>query len=285
MLSHLLSGVQRAQQTIAQAQEEIASGLRVQTPADDPVLFRDLVRFDRLIGAQKDAQRAIEAARARLAASESALADLQRILTRARAIAVQQANATISAAERQAAANELQRLIDRALADGNARWQGEYLFAGTAVDRPAFARTASGIVYQGTSSDRLIALVPDRLVVAGVRGDAAPFADTFQALEALHSALTANDTAGIQQAIGLLRNAHEGITALASELGARMQALDGAAAAARDWRAWLEQQRNAQLSADIPAASARMQQAIVALQASYLQIARMQELTLTRFLR
>jgi len=286
LYNNLLSGI-RNQQTIQnEGNAKISSGTRFQTPAQSGLDYK--VSLD-IRHAQVAAQSSIDASKeveSRLDISQTLLNNMGNILKRAQVLAVQQSSDQLSSAERQATLQEVNHLADQFLADANQKWQGQTLFAGTAVDQVAFTKDAAGnVTYTGSNQDRIVSISDSQQVVSNIRGDDPAFAAAFSALQGFKTALANNDTAAIQTSLGALNSAGDGIINLTSDAGARLSAVRIARGSFEDMKLNLDNQLNQHEGVDIPAVVAQMQQSRIALQAAYNLIAQLKSLSLTQFLR
>jgi flagellin-like hook-associated protein FlgL len=282
LYNNLLSGIRNQQTILNDGNAKIASGTRFQTPAQSGLDYK--VSLD-IRHAQVDVKSSIEASKlveTRLGASQTMLNDMSNILKRASVVAVQQASGQLSNAERQSALQEIIHLSDQFRANGNQQWQGQSLFAGTAVNKQAFAADGT---YTGDSSDRIVSISNNQQVSSNVRGDAPAFSAAFSAFQAFKTALSNNDQAGIQNALGSLNLASDGMINLTSDVGSRLKAVQISRTSFEDMKVNLDIQLNAHEGVDIPAVVAQMQQSSIALKAAYSQIAQMKTLSLTNFLR
>jgi len=286
LYNNLLSGIRNQQTIQSDGNAKISSGTRFQTPAQSGLDYK--VSLD-IRHAQTAAQSSIDANKtleSRLNISQTLLNDMGNILKRSQALAVQQASGQLGSAERQAALQEVNHLADQFFADANQKWQGQSLFAGTAVDQPAFSKDAAGVVtYTGSNQDRVISISDSQQVVSNIRGDDPAFSAAFSAFQGFQTALNNNDTAAIQTALGNLNNAGDAIINLTSDAGARLSAARISRTSFEDMKLSLDKQLNQHESVDIPAVVAQMQQSRIALQAAYQQIAQLKSLSLTNFLR
>jgi flagellar hook-associated protein 3 FlgL len=146
------------QAALAKTQSQIATGLRVQTPADDPVAAAQLQDLARAQAQEEQFAKNSTAVTGRLQTEEQALADANGVIQRARELVVQANTATLSDSDRQSIATELKARLDELLSIANRRdSNGEYLFAGYAGGSLPFARGASGSVgYAGDSGTRSV---------------------------------------------------------------------------------------------------------------------------------
>lgn len=282
----LLKGIRQQLDIQNRGNAKIASGTRFQTPAEAGIDYKTSLDLRHARTGIQGSLGAIATAESRLSMSQTMLNDMGNILKRASALATQQASAQVTASERQAAAQEALQLTEQLLADANQQWEGQSLFAGTAVDQPAFIRDALGnITYNGSSQDRVVAIADNQQVISNVRGDHPAFAAAFAAMQSFTTALQANDTAGLQTALNDLVAAGNAITELTSEVGSRISAIGITRTAYEDMNLTLEKRLNQHEGVDVPAVVAELQQSSIALQAAYSQVAQLKSLSLINFLR
>jgi len=134
----LLLGIRQQQKIQADATAQISSGHQFTRPSDNALGFKKSVDIRHVQAGIKSSLAGLSTAKLRLGASSNALSQMLPIIQRAQALSVQQANATVGASVRQAAAVEVQTLQDQLLALANQKFEGESLFAGTATGTDAF---------------------------------------------------------------------------------------------------------------------------------------------------
>ncbi len=282
----LLSGIRKQMEIQATGNEQIASGNRFQRPAQAGFDYKTSLD---LRHARKAAQAGLDAlavAESRLGYSQAVLSDINKLMLRAQTLAAQQASGQIGATERQAAAAEVAQLREQIFSLVNQNWQGQSLFAGTAVDQPAFVKDAAGnAIYNGSAADRIVAVDDHLQIVSNVRGDHPAFAAMFNALQSFESALRANNVPALQTAKDALISAGNAMVDLTSEVGARLEAVRLYQTGWQDLKLTIEKQLNNHEGVDIPAVVSRLQQSSVALQAAYAQVAKLRQLSLVNFLR
>jgi len=162
------------------AQEQIATGKRLTAPTDDPISFTRAAVLRRVDTAATATQRGIDAASRRLNATDTALAGISEIVQRARELALQGSNGTLSASDRGVLATEVSELLAAATGLADTRGSdGERLFGGAAGAGPAYAADADGVL-QWQGAGRAPAVVIDGANVAsGIEGpDAFGFTTT-----------------------------------------------------------------------------------------------------------
>jgi len=284
--NNLLSGI-RNQQTIQNdGNAKISSGTRFQTPAQSGLDYK--ISLD-IRHAQVSVQSSIDASNtvdSRLSISQTMLNDMNNLLTKAQVLAVQQASGQLGATERQAAFQEMNHLADQFLSDANKTWQGQSLFAGTAVDKNAFTDDGTGtITYTGSKQDRIVSISDNQQILSNVRGDNIAFSKAFSAMQSFKIALNNNDQTAIHDALGKLNSAGNSIIDLTTEVGSRLSALHISRSSFEDLKVNLDKRLATHEGVDIPSVMAELQQSSIALKAAYSQIAQMKTLSLTNFLR
>jgi len=283
---NLLIGVNKQLAVQAKGMEQISSGTRFQRPADAGLDYKISLDLRHAQSGVVGSLDAVKTAESRLGASQTMLNSMQNIMHRAQSLAVQQSSGGLTAAERNSAALEVGHLLTQFANDANQTWQGQSLFAGTAVDKLAFTQDAAGnFNYTGSKQDRIVAVSDTLQVTSNIRGDAPAFSAAFTALKDFETALKSNNVAGVSTALGGLNSAGNGMVDLTSEVGGRLSALGVTRTSFEDMKFTLDQQVNAHEAVDVPAVVARLQQSSNALKASYSQIAQLKSLSLLNFLR
>ena len=153
-----INQLQTRQRSLQTTQEQLTSGKRVSKPSDDPVAAATAERALAAM-AKADAQkRALQAARSSTQLSESALSDGGELLQQAREALVGMGNATYTDSERANLADKIKGLRDQLLGVANRTdGSGAYLFGGQGASSPPFVDGATGVTYQGSAGDTLVA--------------------------------------------------------------------------------------------------------------------------------
>jgi len=156
-------------------QNEVSTGLAVQTAADNPVAAAQIVQLSQQQAQLTQYGSNLSSAQTRLSLEESSLSTATTTLQSIRDLAVQAGDATLSDSDRAQIATQIQTQIQALLGTANTKdANGEYLFAGYAVQTQPFATDGAGNVsYQGDSGTRLIQISPDQSVADSDTGAAA----------------------------------------------------------------------------------------------------------------
>lgn len=206
-------------------QEKVATGTRIHYPADDPVGLESAMRLQGMVNQFEQYERNVQDARAWLNLTDSSLNQIGEGLHRARELAVNAANGTLTASDRRDIAKEVAQIWEDVLDIGNTRFGDRYIFAGTATLTPPFDNTGGGYVYNGSGNDIVYEIGPGTTLEIGVRGDVV-IAPVLDVLGELVTALNADDAPAIQDALGKLDAAFGELLRWRAEVGARMSRLE-----------------------------------------------------------
>ncbi|MDO9321921.1 MAG: flagellar hook-associated protein FlgL, partial [Pseudomonas sp.] len=151
-----VAGIQRNYADVTRTQEQISTGNRILTPADDPVASVRLLQLEQQQNILSQYDNNLSAANSSLTQEESTLNSVTNILQRVRELTVQAGNGALSQTDRQAIGSELGERENELLSLMNSRnARGEYLFSGFQGKTPPFARNADGsYTYNGDEGSR-----------------------------------------------------------------------------------------------------------------------------------
>jgi flagellar hook-associated protein 3 FlgL len=272
-------------------QTQVATGQRILEANDDPAATArvlnqqsELRRVDQF---DQNAARALEISQATFAG----LTDVKEISDRAGELATLGRSPT-SPDALLAYSAEVNQLIEQLLQVGNTRLGNDYLFAGTAVDAPAFSATRdadgniTAVAYDGNTSQASIPLSE----VASVSPSSTPatnqsIRDLLNDLVGLRDALAANDAAGIKTAqTNIIDGEDSLITALAST-GAVQTRIEVNRSQQQTRGDNLVGLIGSETTVDLPDAIVRLNQSQVAYQAALQSAGSIMKLSLLDYLR
>ena len=165
-------GIQDNYSAVTRTQEQITSGKRILTPADDPVASVRLLQLGQEAGKLNQYKDNLTAATNSLTQEEAILNSVNNVLQRVREIAVEGGNGALDAGGRQALAQELAEREDELhglLNSQNAR--GEYLFGGYQSDSQPFVKNPDGsYTYAGDEGQRSIQIGSAKMVAINDNG-------------------------------------------------------------------------------------------------------------------
>ncbi len=167
-----LSSIQRQQAELAAIQDQVSSGKRISTAADDPAGAAQGLLLQQGLDRLENFGTNADTARRRLALEEGSLSQATDALNRVRELAIQAANGTQTPESRSAIAAEAQELLTGLLNTANAQdGEGRYLFAGNLVQTRPFVLSGS-VQYAGDSGVRAQRVADARTVQEGDPGSA-----------------------------------------------------------------------------------------------------------------
>jgi flagellar hook-associated protein 3 FlgL len=150
--------LQKRQRELAEAQERLTSGKRVDRASDDPAAAARAERALAEVARNDASQRALQASRSAMTLTESALADAGELMQQAREALVAAGNASYSDAERNGVAERLAGIRQQLLAVANrGDGQGGFLFAGQGSSQTPFVDAVGGVAFRGTAGEQHVA--------------------------------------------------------------------------------------------------------------------------------
>lgn len=210
-----VTNLQRRQQALSTAQEQLTSGKRVLRPSDDPAAAAEAERALAALSRNNAQQRALDASRNAMQLSESALGDAGEMLQQAREFVLSAGNGSYTDAERKTLADSLRGLRGDLLAVANrADGAGRYLFGGQGSDGLPLLDTPAGVVYKAASGQTLAA-----------SGEASPLS-----IDGRAAWLLASDPANPGASISVFATLDQTITELGTPGRTRAQITQGVAA-------------------------------------------------------
>jgi len=146
-----LQQLQKRQTEMSESQLQLTTGKRVNRASDDPTAAAHAERALASISRVDADKRGVDASRALMSQTESALGDAGDLLQRAHELLVQAGNGSYSDTQRQSIATELRGIREQLLSIAN-RSDGAdgYLFGGQGSAQPPFIDVPGGVQYRGT---------------------------------------------------------------------------------------------------------------------------------------
>jgi flagellar hook-associated protein 3 FlgL len=265
-----IAQTERSRESLDQAQNEVASGTRVQHPGDDPVAaalsIGHTVDKARFTAVGDTAQKAVD----ELNAADNALSGITTVADRAQVIATQFGNDSYSATDRAAASVEVDGLFKEAISLLNTTYGGRYIFGGNKDNAAPFDATGT---YQGDNNIRTVEVAPGlyqqasvdaNTIVKGANGGV----DLLQTLSDLSKSLQANDGVGVRAGLDNVNSVVDQLAAGRTQVGMAQDAFQSAVTTAQTAVSDETVKIGKLLDADILDASTRLASAQYALNAT-----------------
>ena len=280
-------GMQTSLDRLAKVQEQLSTGKLINRPSDDPTGAVSSMRFRVSVAEQKQYARNANDAVAWLNQIDATLSSMTGQVRRARDVALQGANeGSMGPQAREALAVEVDQIREGLIQTSNASYLGRPVFGGITAGSTAYDDGGAWVGVPGQVVRSVADGVKIRVDVEGpeVLG---PSDDdnVFSHLEALSSALRANDQDGIRAAIDTLAADQSRITDVQSSIGARTNRVEQAQKAAGDAELSLTASLAEIENTDLPKATVDLQLQEVAYQAALAATARVMQPSLLDFLR
>lgn len=150
MLSDMHGNLKR----VMDLQEQLASGRKYRKPSDNPVdVVRDL-QLGTTLHENQQYQRNMEDGLTWLKNTETALSQINGVVSRVRELAVYAGNGALEDIDENAIAQEIEELQEELRQTANYSVEGRHLLSGYATSIPPFARNDNGkVVYQGNDGN------------------------------------------------------------------------------------------------------------------------------------
>lgn len=227
-----LANLDRTQMRQADLQEQLATGKKVNQPSDDPVGMGIALGIRHDLGNVAAWQQNIADSQSWLSATDNALGNQMDVIQRARELAVQAGNGTMSQDQRAQLATEVLSLRAQTAEVGNATLGGRYLFAGTATSQAPFATNPpaatlpvnTGALNREVGQGQVMAvnITADRL-----QGPGGATPDIFTTLTNLATAMQNGDINTISGPSLAELDAHQiNVSALRGEVAAKVNRLE-----------------------------------------------------------
>jgi len=264
----LLTAIMLNRQAQNTALEQISTGRRVNQLADNPAASAEVTLNHVQTGQDSQYLQNISSLTAQGNTIDSALSSVVTALTQAISLGVEGANGTLSAADRQAIAQEVTGIRDQVLSLANQTYQGSYVFSGTATATQPFVLDATqpnGVKYNGNTNVNSIAIAQGRSIPVNVPGSQIFTNSAGDVLGALNGMITAlQSNTGLPAASANLSQAFSQFTSQRVFYGNTLQQLQSTQTYLNTDKTQLAQQENNLVGADLAASITNLQQATVA---------------------
>ncbi|MFK5954413.1 MAG: flagellar hook-associated protein FlgL [Desulfobacterium sp.] len=198
------SNLENSTRALNDAAETAITGKRILALSDDPIGVSQSLGIRSGLDGFEQVERGISLGNTWLTASENALTQSQNLITDTKTLAIQMANASISPADRIAAAEIVQNTLEEIISLANTKVDDRYLFSGSKTNAAAFTLETKNdpaavepintITYNGDETPFSIK-IGDSTVAIGNNGDEI-FTKMFETLANFKIALINNTLVG-----------------------------------------------------------------------------------------
>ena len=295
--SHQMS---TAQTNLAKSQAQLAQGKQIINPSDAPDQASTVQRLKSILTRQDSYQTALNTVQNRLQGEDSTLSSVSDLLIRAKEIAVQANNDTLSSDNRKALGVELQGLRDQMLSLANTKdTNGNYLFAGSKVTQPPFVSVAGGSPqYMGDQTRMKVMVGENRSMPINRTGtDAfvpvnrtAPDGSTqgvgfFNVMDDLIKGVNTSDRPKMQGGLGELDTLLGGLSMARANIGSGLKGIEQQTSVIEDTVLNLKTTLSSVEDLDYASAITKMNQQMLSLEAAQSSFAKISQLNLFNYIK
>ncbi len=204
-----VSMLNQQQSSLLHTNQQLASGRRVLTPADDPASSANALQVTQAEGTNNQYEVNRNAVKSSTGMAEAVLQSVSTLIEDVKTLAIQAGNGAMSESDRKTIADEVQGRFDELVGLANSTdGTGNYLFSGFQGRTIPFVKTALGVQYMGDDGHRMVQVSSSRKMASSDSG-----ADIFIRIKSgngifvTEATPTNTGTASIGQ--GLVTNANE----------------------------------------------------------------------------
>ena len=288
LYSSMLAGLALDQQQEDTAITELSSGRKVNQPSDNPAAVAGFIVNNSQASEVNSYLSNISSLQGTMQVADSTLDSVITALSQAISLGVEGADSTMNQTDRNAIAQQVNGIQQQILGYANESYQGNYLFAGTAVNVQPFvadSSSPSGVKYVGNSRVNNVEIGDGQAVPANLPGSqlfSAPGSDVFQALTDLSSALSSGSN--IPAAVTEVQNAFDSINTQRTFYGATLSRLNSASSFLNEESLQLSQEENNLVGADMASAASQLTRAETDLNATLAAGGKISQVSLLNYL-
>ncbi len=199
----VLQGIDTLRQNQNNDLEEMSTGKQFNNLSDDPAAVAQLVANEAQTSNVDQYLQNVSTLQNSMQLADSTLNSVVTALSQAISLGVEGSNGTLNSSDQQSIATQVSGIKDQILSLANTTYNGEYLFAGTAVTTQPFiedSNSSSGVTYKGNGSTNSVQIgdgeyIPENL--SGSQVFTPSGSDVFSSLQGLVNALqTGGDITG-----------------------------------------------------------------------------------------
>ena len=181
-----LAAINQAQLTLSHTQQQVSTGKRVNTAADDPIAATEILRTTSDLATNTQYVANQKASSQLLGTTDSTLGQVGDLLQSVRTTIVSANNGSLTDSDRAALGVELKSRLDALVSLANTKdGDGHFLFGGYRNDVVPFTKTTAGVTYAGDDGNRTLQVSASRQMASTENG-----ADIFDRIAAGNGVFT-----------------------------------------------------------------------------------------------
>jgi flagellar hook-associated protein 3 FlgL len=169
--SNAVSQMDALQAAMQQTQQQLSTGLKLQSAADDPIGMAKVNQMNVEISASTQYVTNSNTAQINLQLEEQALTDASNVMQNANTLAVEANNSALTAANRHDIATQLQQDLQSLVSIANSTdGNGNYLFGGYANTATPFTQSGGTVSYNGSTQVTQVQISSNQSISSGDSG-------------------------------------------------------------------------------------------------------------------
>jgi len=289
-----------SQTNLAKSQAQLAQGKQIINPSDAPDQASTVQRLKSILSRQDSYQTALNTVQNRLQGEDSTLSSVSDLLIRAKEIAVQANNDTLSPDNRKALGVELQGLRDQMLSLANTRdSSGNFLFGGSKVTQAPFISVAGGSPQYAGDQTRMSVMVGENRSMPINRTGTDAFVPVnrtlpdgttqgvgfFNVMDDLIKGVNTSDRPKMQGGLGELDTLLGGLSMARANIGSGLKGIDQQTGVIEDTILNLKTTLSSVEDLDYASAITKMNQQMLSLEAAQSSFAKISQLNLFNYIK
>jgi len=289
-----------SQTNLAKSQAQLAQGKQMINPSDAPDQASTVQRLKSILSRQDSYQTALNTVQNRLQGEDSTLSSVSDLLIRAKEIAVQANNDTLSPDNRKALGVELQGLRDQMLSLANTRdSSGNFLFGGSKVTQAPFISVAGGSPQYAGDQTRMSVMVGENRSMPINRTGTDAFVPVnrtlpdgttqgvgfFNVMDDLIKGVNTSDRPKMQGGLGELDTLLGGLSMARANIGSGLKGIDQQTGVIEDTILNLKTTLSSVEDLDYASAITKMNQQMLSLEAAQSSFAKISQLNLFNYIK
>ena len=166
-----LTSILQQQESLQKTQQQVSTGKRMLTPADDPVAAAQALNISQTESINTQYAENRNNAKSSLELNETILSSISALVQDVRTAAVYGGSGVLADSDRATLANTLRGSLEELIGTANTtNSSGRYLFSGFQGTTKPFAQTPTGVQYSGDQGQRLIQVASSRQIALSDSG-------------------------------------------------------------------------------------------------------------------
>jgi flagellar hook-associated protein 3 FlgL len=285
------------QNKLTQSQAQLAQGKQVLKPSDAPDQAAVIQRLKSVLNRQDSYQSSLSTLKSRLESEDTTLKSASDLLIRAKEIAVQAANDTLSPVNRKALGFELKAVRDQLLSLANSRdSNGNFMFAGSRLKDPPFSGPAGQSPEYKGDQTRMTVMVGEQRSIPINRTGSEAFVSInrpgsnqatgfFKVMDDLVNGINASDGTAMQRGVGEMTDLLNGLSLAHADVGTDMNVVDQQTSVVEDTVLNLKSTLSSVEDLDYASAITKMNQQMLSLEAAQNSFSKISQLNLFNYLK